>query len=103
MSFEAKKSSLERGARQPPTEPGIVPLLDDFPFVEFTDDELIQLFEISGFKLGDCYDGKLIVINYLRGFHKDRFETVMTDLCAKKQAVGAEILDISSSVMLENC
>ena len=60
-----------RGARQPPSGPGIVSFLDDFPFVEFTDDELIKLFETAGFKLGTCYDGKLIVIHYLRGLHKE--------------------------------
>lgn len=70
--------------------------------MEFTDDELIQLFEVAGFKLGDCYDAKLIVVNYLRGFQKERFATVMSDLLAQKQVVGDAVVDISSRVMLEN-
>lgn len=91
------------GGRQPSAGPGKLQFLQDFPFIEFTDDELIKLFEVAGFALGSCYDGKLIVINYLRGLHKDCFECVMADLLEQhKELGGADAVDISSRVMLEN-
>jgi hypothetical protein len=66
--------------------------------VEFTDEELIQLYEIAGFKLGDNFEEKLKIVTLLRGFHKERFEKVMQDLVVRQQDLGTSIVDINSAI-----
>ena len=89
-----------RGAVQPRI--GTIPTFTlNFPFVEYTDEELISLFEDSGFFLGTSPESKSIVINYLRGLNKDRFDSVITDIVElSKESSGT--VDIRARVMLEN-
>lgn len=87
-------------AAQPST--GIVPSFTmNFSFVEYTDDELISLFEVTGFFLGDSLDSKRIVINYIRGLQKDRFDSVLSDILDLQKSTSDPV-DIRSRVMLES-
>ena len=88
-----------RGSSQPRS--GTPSFVQNFPFAEYTDDELIRLFEVSGFSLGNSEVSKLLVINHLRSLHKDRFDTVMAELIEQqKKSVGTDVFDISIRVMM---
>ena len=84
-------------AAQPST--GIVPSFTmNFPFVEYTDDELISLFEVTGFFLGDSLDSKRIVINYIRGLHKDPFDSVLSDILDLQKSTSDPVDSVLSDI-----
>jgi hypothetical protein len=63
-----------------PSGIGTDSILDHFPFVNFSDSEVISLFENIGFSLGHKENIKINVVNRFRSLLKSRFKKIVTDI-----------------------
>lgn len=78
-------------------------IIQQFPYVNLSDKEIISLFEVSGLGLGSSFEDKLKVVQHLRLLSRSRFSTACSDLVATKSpdlfATPPPSLDISSTIL----
>jgi hypothetical protein len=63
-----------------PSGIGTDSILDHFPFVNFSNSEVISLFENIEFSLGHKENIKINVVNRFRSLLKSRFKKIVTDI-----------------------
>jgi hypothetical protein len=86
-----------------PSGVGTDSLLDHFPFVNFTDSEVISLFENIGFSLGHKEDIKVSVVSRFRSLLKSRFKKIVINIQDKyKHSASSKdiaLIDISDEIL----
>jgi hypothetical protein len=78
-------------------------LLDNFPYAEFTDSEIVKMFEISGFSLGKTEEIRMNVVNSFRMILRDKFCTILEPIIAANANIiinsDRDLVDISSEFL----
>jgi hypothetical protein len=77
-------------------------LLDNFSFVNFSDAEVIGLFENIGLSLGTQEDIKINIVNKFRTLLKSHFKKVVKDIQVKYSFVLGKdnvLVDISTDIL----
>lgn len=80
-------------------------ILNSFPYVHLTDLELIQLYEISGFNLGNSDFDKLETVHKLRSLSHSRFHNTFSDILgtsSKSTIPVPRSIDLNQLLLLPN-
>lgn len=72
-------------------------ILDQFPYVNLSDQEIISLFEVSGLCLGSSPTDKLRVVNHLKNLSRSRFSAACADIIPSRPS--APLVDISDVLL----
>lgn len=72
-------------------------IIQQFPYINLTDQEIISLFEVSGMCLGHNLEEKLKVVSHLRLLSRSRFSDTCMDLIPKIPPIPP--IDISSVIL----
>jgi hypothetical protein len=94
-----------KGANSPPpssSSQGTLAIIDQFPFAQFSDSDVILLFEKTGFSLGSKEETRFMIVQKLRSLMTSRFNQVVSDISNKYSLVLANtndrLIDISMEV-----
>lgn len=66
-------------------------LIEQFPYDSLSDLDLVKLYDISGFKLGDTLDDSIQIVKSLRSLSKPRFVTVLSE-CHQQGQIPASLV-----------
>ena len=74
-SREAQPGVIDKTSAKPlvKAKTGTQFLIDQFPYSSLSDLELVKLFDVSGFKLGETMEESLHIVHSLRALSKDCF------------------------------
>lgn len=86
--------------RIPLLRAGIDSLINDFPYPEYTDDELVNVFTRNGFSLGTDDKTRLKVIQHFRSYTKQKLTYVLQGILDKLDSSSSNsLVDLSTSVL----
>lgn len=86
--------------RIPLLRAGIDSLINDFPYPEYTDDELVNVFTRNGFSLGTDDKTRLKVIQHFRSYTKQKLTYVLQGILDKLDSSSSNsLVDLSTEVL----
>lgn len=75
-------------------------LIQQFPYINLSDHEIIELFEVSGLSLRHTIEEKLKVVAHLKTLSNSRFSSACADLIPKRPPIPP--VDLSEIILSIN-
>lgn len=86
LRLKAKEvAGKTRGGKSGATSGNVI--ISTFPYIHLSDTELVQLYDISGFKLGHSEEENLDTVKKLRSLSYSKFQSSLSDILSTKQPV----------------